>query len=146
MSGRTVYVGGLDEAVTEPLLRAAFLPFGDLKEAQLPLDMHTQANKGFAFVEFELEEDAAAAIANLDGSELFGRVLKVNLAKPNQGGGSRGKAVWAEAQEWYAGLQQGEGEREGGGGGEGAAASGAAAAVAAVAPIGAARPPAAQQK
>jgi peptidyl-prolyl isomerase E (cyclophilin E) len=133
-----LYVGGLDEQVTAELLRAAFIPFGDLKDAQLPLDMHTQVNKGFGFVEFESEEDAAAAIANMDGAELFGRVLKVNAAKPNAGG--KGKAVWAEAADWYENLKDqlaageaGEGE-EGSGGGAGKQQG-----------SGPARPPAAQK-
>ena len=38
---------------------------------------------GFAFVEFELTEDAAAAMENMNDAELYGRVIKVNVAKPN---------------------------------------------------------------
>lgn len=44
--------GGLDEAVTEAVLHAAFLPFGDIKDVSLPLDHGTQKNRGFGFVTF----------------------------------------------------------------------------------------------
>ena len=44
--------GGLDEQVTEAVLHAAFLPFGDLKDVNIPLDQQTQKNRGFGFVTF----------------------------------------------------------------------------------------------
>jgi peptidyl-prolyl isomerase E (cyclophilin E) len=124
MSGQALYVGGLDEAVTLDLLRAAFLPFGHVKDAQLPLDAQG-AHKGFAFIEFEAEEDAQAAIDNMEGAELFGRTIRVNPARGGGGasgggaGGGRGKAVWADAEGWYKNLKaQGKKAREGGGGEE----------------------------
>ncbi len=107
MAGRTLYVGGLDEAVTLDTLRAAFLPFGELKDVQLPLDLHTQKSKGFGFVEFESDEDATAAIENMDGAELFGRVIRVNASRALKGKG--GKAVWAEADEWLEHIKAGGG-------------------------------------
>ena len=48
----------------------------------MPIDQTTQKHRGFAFVQFESADDAAEAIDNMDGAELFGRVLKVNLSKP----------------------------------------------------------------
>jgi peptidyl-prolyl isomerase E (cyclophilin E) len=136
--GKSLFVGGLDAAVTTDLLRAAFLPFGNVKDLQLPLDA-AGAHKGFAFIEFDEEEDAAAAIANMEGAELFGRTIRVNLARGGGGGGSGGGgggAVWKDAAAWYKNLkaqakgQGGEGEEdeggEGGEGGEAAAAPGAA--------------------
>ena len=126
MSGQALYVGGLDEAVTLDLLRAAFLPFGHVKDAQLPLDAQG-AHKGFAFIEFEAEEDAQAAIDNMEGAELFGRTIRVNPARGGGGGGSgggagggRGRAVWAaDAEGWYKNLKaQGKKAREDGGGEE----------------------------
>lgn len=101
---RALYVGGLAEEVTTDVLRAAFLPFGDLKDVQVPLDMHTQKNKGFGFVEFEEEADAEAAVENMDAAEIFGRVIRVNFARMRAG--RAGKAVWAEADEWYASLRE----------------------------------------
>ena len=54
--------------------------------------------RGFGFVEFETEEDCADAIENMEGSELFGKVLRCNIAKPMSKAPS-GKAVWS-ADEW----------------------------------------------
>eukprot|EP00906_Rhabdomonas_costata_P004090 RCo006123 len=92
---RTLYVGGLDEQVNEGILRAAFIPFGEIVGVQIPVVQLDQKTRGFGFVEFELVEDAAAAIENMNGAELYGRVLKVNLARPNDphAGQSR-KGVW----------------------------------------------------
>ena len=49
----------------EGVIRAAFIPFGDISEVQLPIDYQTEKHRGFAFVEFELPEDAKAAIDNM---------------------------------------------------------------------------------
>jgi peptidyl-prolyl isomerase E (cyclophilin E) len=106
---RALYVGGLDEKVTSDVLKASFLPFGEVTDVQLPLDIKTQQNKGFAFVEFAEEEDASDAVKNMNNSELFGRVIKVNIAKMRPGGGAGGaggKAVWADADEWYKALRE----------------------------------------
>lgn len=61
---RTVYVGGLAEEVDEKILNAAFIPFGDIVDVQIPLDYESEKHRGFAFIEFENAEDAAAAIDN----------------------------------------------------------------------------------
>lgn len=73
----TLYVGGLEENVNDATLHAAFLPFGELKDVNIPLDHATGKNRGFGFVEYEEKEDAATAIDNMHNAELFGRVLKV---------------------------------------------------------------------
>lgn len=78
---RNIYVGGFDESVTKETLHSLFIPFGEILDIQLPLDTNTQKNRGFAIVEFELIEDAQSAIENMNNSELFGRVLSVNIAK-----------------------------------------------------------------
>ena len=59
------WLGGLSEEVDEGVIRAAFIPFGDISEVQLPIDYQTEKHRGFAFVEFELPEDAKAAIDNM---------------------------------------------------------------------------------
>eukprot|EP00727_Mastigamoeba_balamuthi_P001981 m51a1_g11780 putative peptidyl-prolyl cis-trans isomerase e (138) ;mRNA; f:289141-289631 len=79
---RTLYVGGLDDSVDETVLQAAFIPFGDIVDVQIPKDTKTQKARGFGFVTYELEEDAKAAIENMHRAELFGRTLNVNVAKP----------------------------------------------------------------
>jgi len=47
------------------VIKGAFIPFGDINDVQMPLDYESQKHRGFAFVEFELNEDAAAAIDNM---------------------------------------------------------------------------------
>lgn len=92
--------GGLEETVTVATLRAAFVPFGEVLEIGLPIDQTTQKHRGFAFVQFESADDAADAIDNMDGAELFGRVLKVNVSKPSAAASH--KPVWeAAADEFY---------------------------------------------
>lgn len=93
MEKRNLYVGGLDEGVTESVLKAAFLPFGDVVDTSVPVDAGTQKTRGFGFVQFELAGDAAAAVENMNDSELYGRRIKVNFARPLPKAGP-GKAVW----------------------------------------------------
>ncbi|XP_044421457.1 peptidyl-prolyl cis-trans isomerase E-like [Triticum aestivum] len=76
----TLYVGGLAEEVDEKILHAAFVPFGEVKDVKTPLDQATQKRRSFGFVTFLEREDTAAAMDNMDGAELFGRVLTVNYA------------------------------------------------------------------
>ena len=90
-SKKMIYVGGLADEVDSKVLNAAFIPFGDIVEVNLPIDYETEKHRGFAFIEFELAEDASAAIDNMNDGEMFGRQLRVNLAKPmrNKEGGNR---------------------------------------------------------
>lgn len=92
---RTLYVGGLAEEVDEKVLQEAFNPFGETL-CQIPLDYVTGKHRGFAFVEFETAEDAAAAVDNMNESEIYGRTIRVNLAKPMQLKHGQNKAVWNE--------------------------------------------------
>jgi RNA recognition motif-containing protein len=83
----TVFVAGLDNAVTSQTLLDAFLPFGDIVDVSLPkpdLPSNTDPHRGFGYVEFESAEDAREAIDNMDQSELYGRVIKVAQAKPQK--------------------------------------------------------------
>lgn len=98
----TVFVGGLDQAVTQQTLYHAFLPFGDIVEVNLPkpdLPSAKEEHRGFGYVEFETAADASDAIDNMDRSELYGQVIKVAAAKPqkdaNEGLGSK-TAVWEQ--------------------------------------------------
>ena len=93
---RVVYVGGLAEEVDEKVLQAAFIPFGDIVDISIPLDYSTQKHRGFAFVEFEFVEDAAAAIDNMNESELFGRTIRVNVARPKMLKEGSSRPVWSE--------------------------------------------------
>ena len=98
---RVLYVGGLEENVTEAILHAAFIPFGDIKDVQIPLDQATQSNRGFGFVQFNELEDAEAAKDNMDQAELYGRVLRVNVARPQKTKLGSNRPVWADADDWY---------------------------------------------
>uniref|UniRef100_T1JLF9 Peptidyl-prolyl cis-trans isomerase E n=1 Tax=Strigamia maritima TaxID=126957 RepID=T1JLF9_STRMM len=93
---RTLYVGGLPEEVDEKILHAAFIPFGDISDIQIPLDYETQKHRGFSFIEYELAEDAAAAIDNMNDSELFGRTVRVNIAKPMRIKEGSVRPVWSD--------------------------------------------------
>nr|CAB3265074.1 peptidyl-prolyl cis-trans isomerase-like [Phallusia mammillata] len=98
---RMIYVGGLAEEVTEKTIHSAFIPFGDIVDVNLPIDYETEKHRGFAFVEFELAEDAKAAMDNMNESEIFGRTLRVNIAKPmfaKKEGLAHGP-VWAD-EDW----------------------------------------------
>ena len=107
---RTLYVGGLEESVTEDVLRAAFVPFGEITDVNMPIDSAAQKHKGFAFVQYDDKEDAADAIDNMNNAELFGRVLKVNLSKPDAMKGGH-RPVWeSQADSFF---------KEGGASGEG---------------------------
>ncbi|XP_048006058.1 peptidyl-prolyl cis-trans isomerase [Leguminivora glycinivorella] len=95
-SKRTIYVGGLSEEVNEKILNAAFVPFGELVDVQIPLDYETEKHRGFAFIEFENAEDALAAIDNMNDSELFGRTVRVNIAAPQRIKEGSTRPVWSE--------------------------------------------------
>jgi len=111
---RVLYVGGLAEEVDEKVLQAAFIPFGDITDITIPLDYTTQKHRGFAFVEFELVEDAAAAMDNMNESELFGRTIRVNVARPKMLKEGSSRPVWSE-DAWlrkHAGKTLEEGQEE----------------------------------
>lgn len=95
---KLLHVGGLDENATEEVVYAAFIPFGDIREVNMPRDFTQNKNKGFAFVDFEDEDDASAAVENMNGSELQGRVLKVTKARATVKL-QPGKPVWS-SEEW----------------------------------------------
>uniref|UniRef100_A0A1I8BXM0 Peptidyl-prolyl cis-trans isomerase n=1 Tax=Meloidogyne hapla TaxID=6305 RepID=A0A1I8BXM0_MELHA len=105
---RTVYVGGFGEEVNEKILTLAFIPFGDIVGVSIPLDNETGKHRSFGFVEFELPEDAAAAIDNLDNSEIYGRTIHVNFARPPKVNERSQRPIWAD-DEWLKQYGQGHG-------------------------------------
>ena len=88
VNNKKLYVGNLSWNVNDDSLRAAFAEFGEVVSAQVAMDRMTGRSRGFAFVEFANAEDAAKAVAGLDGHELDGRELRVNIAMPKTEGGS----------------------------------------------------------
>lgn len=95
---RIIYVGGLAEEVDEKTLNAAFIPFGDIIDINLPIDFASQKHRGFAFIEFESAEDAAYAIDNMNESEIFGKTVRVNIAKPLKLKEGSARPVWSDDQ------------------------------------------------
>jgi RNA recognition motif-containing protein len=87
-----IYVGNLSFNTSEEALRAAFAAHGQVATASLVMDRDTGRPRGFGFVEMNNDAEARAAMAALHGSELDGRQLTVNEAKPREdrGGGNRG--------------------------------------------------------
>lgn len=77
-----IYVGNLAYATTDETLRAAFAAFGEVSSAEVKTDRMTGRSKGFGFVEMPNAEEANAAIAALNESELDGRNIRVNESNP----------------------------------------------------------------
>src|ERR1700694_5625856 len=84
---KNLFVGNMSFQTTEADLSALFKPFGQVTRVHLVMDRETGRARGFAFVEMPNDEEAAKAIAALDGKELGGRNLKVNEARPKAAGG-----------------------------------------------------------
>jgi cold-inducible RNA-binding protein len=76
-----VYVGNLTFNTTSADLQALFGAHGEVKKAQVITDRETGRSRGFGFVEMATSEAAEAAISSLNGREVDGRALTVNLAK-----------------------------------------------------------------
>jgi cold-inducible RNA-binding protein len=114
MSNR-LYVGNLAFHTTEDTLRAAFAAFGDVTRVDLPLDRATGRPRGFGFVTMGTPDEAKRAIADLDGSTLDGRSLRVNVAEERGGGGGGGGG----GRGGGGGFGGGGGGGRGGGGGGG---------------------------
>ena len=88
-----IYVGILSYQATEQELRDTFEPQGEVEETYIVRDRDTGRSRGFAFVEMPTDDEAKAAIEDLNGKEVGGRTLTVNEARPRQerspGSGSR---------------------------------------------------------
>ncbi len=76
-----IFVGNLAFSTTRNDLEALFGEVGAIKDVFLPTERGTGRPRGFAFVEFESDEDAQQAIQKFDGHELGGRALRVNAAE-----------------------------------------------------------------
>jgi RNA recognition motif-containing protein len=93
--GSKIYVGGLPYSATEQQLSDLFSPHGSVQSARVITDKFTGQSRGFGFVEMGSEEEAKKAISALNGTQMDGRTLTVNEAKPQEprsggGGGGRG--------------------------------------------------------
>jgi RNA recognition motif-containing protein len=108
---KKLFVGSLSWDTNDEGLRNAFATHGEISEAVVVSDRDTGRSRGFGFVTFEDDEAADKAVAALNGTELDGRTIRVDVAQAKQrsggGGGGRG------------GYGGGGGNRGGGGGGYG---------------------------
>jgi RNA recognition motif-containing protein len=81
-----IYVGNLSWNLKDQDLANLFTPYGEVASAKIVMDKFTQRSKGFGFVEMPSDEQAQAAIAQLNGSEVDGRNLVVNESRPKEEG------------------------------------------------------------
>jgi cold-inducible RNA-binding protein len=100
--GNKLYVGSLPYSTTEQQLTELFSQHGTVQSTKVIMDRFTGQSRGFAFVEMATSEEAQKAIAALHGSELGGRTLVVNEARPQEkrsfgaggGGGGSDRGRW----------------------------------------------------
>lgn len=109
---KNIFVGNLSFNTNEDELRQLFEPFGQVDRVSIMTDRDTGRSRGFGFVEMASNEDGEKAITSLNGSQVGGRTINVNEARPKterSGGGGGG-----------GGRDRGDrGGRGGGGGGRG---------------------------
>jgi RNA recognition motif-containing protein len=90
-----LFVGNLSFNTTESDLSAAFAAFGTVTETNLMKDRETGRPRGFGFITMSSDEEAQKAIEGLNGKDMDGRALTVNIAKPREerapGGGGGGR-------------------------------------------------------
>jgi cold-inducible RNA-binding protein len=106
---KNIFVGNLDFNTREEELRKLFEPFGQVDRVSIMTDRDTGRSRGFGFVEMTNADEGEKAIAGLNGSQVGGRTLNVNEARPKterSGGGGRDR-----------GGRGGHGGGHGGGGG-----------------------------
>ena len=90
-----LYVGNLSYSMRDNDLEVVFSPYGSVQSAKVMMDRDTNRSKGFGFVEMSSAAEAEAAIAALNGKNVGGRDMTVNIARPmeprssNGGGGFR---------------------------------------------------------
>ncbi len=96
-----LFVGGLPYSITDGQLEEVFSPHGTVKSAQVITDKFSGKSRGFGFVEMSSDDEAQKAIAALSGSEVKGRPLTVNVARPMErlsgfGGGNGERRGWRD--------------------------------------------------
>jgi RNA recognition motif-containing protein len=109
--GKKLYVGNLAYGIGDSDLQRLFEPHGTVQSAQVIMDRDTGRSKGFGFVEMGSDAEAQAAITALNGTEVEGRSLTVNEARPKPEGGGGGRGGYG------GGGGRGRGGYGGGGGG-----------------------------
>ena len=93
MEGTRLYIGGLPYSTTDMQLEEIFSAHGSVESAQVIIDKFTGRSRGFGFVEMSNSEEAEAAVNALNETDLGGRTITVNEARPRRrdfGGGGGG--------------------------------------------------------
>jgi cold-inducible RNA-binding protein len=122
---KNLFVGNLNFQTTESELSDLFKQYGQVSRVHIAMDRETGRARGFAFVEMPNDEEAAAAIAAMNGKEVGGRKLNVNEARPKgEGGGGGGRPGGGGGGYRGGGGSGGGGNRSGSGGGGGGNRSG----------------------
>ena len=116
MSNSKLYVGNLSFKTTEDELRSAFSQFGTVTDLYVAMDKMTGRPRGFAFVTMGTPEEAKAATEKMNGTDLGGRQLTVNEARPKEEGGGRGFGGGGGGRGFGGGGGRGFGGGGGGGG------------------------------
>ncbi len=84
-----LFIGSLSFNVNEDQLKDLFAAYGTVVSAAVIMDRDTNRSKGFAFVEMSTDQEAQASIDGLNGKEVDGRTIVVNIAKPKEDRGPR---------------------------------------------------------
>jgi len=84
MAKQNLFIGSLAYATTDDSLKACFEQVGEVASARVVTDRDSGRSKGFGFVEFQDEANNQKAIDQLNGKELDGRAISVNLARPKE--------------------------------------------------------------
>ena len=79
-----IYVGNLSYGMSESELRDAFAVYGEVASVKILMDRETGRSRGFGFVEMPNQQEAEAAVAQLNGKDVGGRALRVNEARPRE--------------------------------------------------------------
>src|SRR5688572_9431639 len=112
-----IYVSNLSFAVQDEDLMSYFAEYGEVTSAKIVNDKFTNRSKGFGFVEMANDEQAQAAIAALNGSEVDGRNIVVNESRPKPEGGGSGGGGGFKKRSFGSGGGGGGYKGKGGGGG-----------------------------
>ncbi len=84
MNNRKLFVGSLPWSVDDAGLQQIFAQAGNVVSAQVVKDRDTGRSRGFGFVEMSTDEEAQAAVNNLNGTDVEGRKIVVNIARPRE--------------------------------------------------------------
>ncbi len=79
-----IYVGNLNYKMTEEALQELFAKYGEVVSAKIIKDRYSGRSKGFGFVEMENKDDGEKAVKELNESEVDGRNIRVNFARPRR--------------------------------------------------------------